>query len=342
MVQHDLVAHRGDRDRPSRRAHPRTDPGAVDARDHRRAVRVIAIRRVVAFRERGDRHHRSIQVGRVRRHERPLVAERAVGRVEPRVGDHRRRRRLRGHAPQRESRRGRGGRRGAHRRHDRARVVHAGEQHARRVPGRVRRIDLPGRERQPVVTAPLVGHRAADLDPVEVLDRHRQVGHRELLAESGRGRVEFGREVVQDEPGVMGRGRRLGPDEEVGLRLHLVVQDHLPAVAQPAQGSGERGHFPRLRRDAHVVGHGAQCSGAGRRHHDVAPRPEAPEAGAAHVGGRIGVVAGRRAVRVVRVAAAGGRPGIRRIRIGRTEPAVGRVDGCLVGHDEDVGQAAEL
>ncbi len=306
VVIDQLVTQGGDGQRVAGCTDPGSRAAAAGVASHggnrRRAVGVVAIRRVIALGVGLGWHHRRIQVGGILGHERVFVAEVAIRRVVGRVGDHLAQ-----------------GRRAGPGVENRARIVHAGDHHVGGVAGRIRRVDIKRRVGQPVENTPLIRVQPGHFDAVEVLDGDRQVGHGELLAEAGRSRVEFGREVVQDESGEARGCRRLGPDEEVGLRLHLVFEVEFLAVAQVAGSAGERRHLARFRRDAHVIGDHAQRAHARRRQHGEPTGSEAADiVGAAHIRGRIGGAA----------AAAVGRVGV--------------IDGRLVGHDEDVAQAGKL
>jgi len=119
-------------------------------------------------------------------HERDLVAELAVARVEQGIG----------------------GDTGS-------RVVHARHHHRGGIAGRVRWVDIPGGVIQAVVGSPLVGIHAGDFVAVKILDSYRQVGRRELLAELRRKRVEFRCEVVGDHAREVGGGVRRGKEPEL-------------------------------------------------------------------------------------------------------------------------------
>ena len=209
VVRHDLVAKGGNRDLMADCAYPRSRAIAVHSQDCRSAVRVVAIRRIVAFGKSRRGNHRSVQVVGIGGHERVLVAEVAVIRVEVRIGDQTAWRWAR----------------------NRTRIVHAGDHHPRRIAGRVRWIDLPGRVHQSIEDPPLIGVHAGNLHPVVIFNGYGGIGHGKLLA-VGRSRwVEFGGEVIGNEAGEMRGGRRLGPHEKVGLCLHLVFERDLLAVA---------------------------------------------------------------------------------------------------------------
>src|SRR5205807_10119578 len=114
--------------------------------------------------------HRSVQVVGIGGHERVLVAEVAVIRVEVRIGDQTARRWAR----------------------NRTWIVHAGNHHGWSIAGGVGRIDLPGRVHQSVEDPPLVRVHAGNLHPVVIFNGYGGIGHGKLLA-VGRSRwVEFG------------------------------------------------------------------------------------------------------------------------------------------------------
>ena len=127
VVVHHLVAQCRNRKGVTGRAHVGScDRRSGDRLDGRRGIRVRAIRRVVGFCEGCRRNHGRIQIIGICRHERVLVAEVAVIRIELRISDQ-----LssgRGTKPRIE---------------DWARVVHTSEHHPRRISGRVGRVDLP-------------------------------------------------------------------------------------------------------------------------------------------------------------------------------------------------------
>ena len=241
VVRHHLVAQCVDRECVTRCAHPWADLIAIHLCDGRRSIRIGAVRVVVAGAGEGrSRRHRRVHVLRLARHERDLVAELAVLRVKERI------------------------RRGA-----RARIVHAGDHHGRRIAGRIRRVDLPGRVGQAVVGAPLIGIYTRDLLAAPVLDRDRQVGRGELLAELRRERIELGGEVIGDDAGEVRGDVRRGKDPELRERGRLVIELYQLAIAEVALGAGERRHFGRLREQADVVGNDARGAHA---------RPEALDA----------------------------------------------------------------
>ena len=290
------VAQCGDRQRAAGGRQVRTKPCAVHPSDGRCGIRVFAIGRVVARGEGRDRQHRRVQIVGQPRHERLGVAEVAVGRVVGGVGDHL----------------ADGGRADA-RVQDRARVVHAGDQHVGAVARRCGWVHQPARRRHHVVGAPLVRVGAGDLQAAEVLDRHRHEGHAGLLAEVGGGGVELRRRIVQDDAGVVRRDRYRREHEEVGAGLHLVAQHDALDVAQRAVHAGERSDLLRLREDAQVVGYTVQVAHAFGVLQLRCRR--------AQVAGRVGQDAGVAGIRVVRV---------------------GIVQRGLVGQDEDAAQPAEL
>ena len=247
------------------------------------------------IRERLRRRDGRVHVGREAGHERRLVAEVRVRRVVGRVRDHRVVRR-----------------RARVRIQDRARVVHAGDRHLRRIAGRVRRVHFPGREVHAVVSAPLVAIDAADFITVEVAHADRQVRHAELFAELRRERVELRCHVVGHATDEVAGDVVLRIDEEAGACRHLVGQSQFLAIAQRPRGTRERRSLADAGVQAHEVRNDAGLAGA---------RPDLGFAGEVvarvddtEVGGRID--------RVVRV--------------------VERVDRRLVGQDEDVAQAIEL
>ena len=86
VVSHGLVAQRLDRQGLAGCAHPRSYPIAVDFADRRRGCRVGAVNMVVALGEGGRGHDWRIQVLGCAGHERQLVTELAVARVEQRIG----------------------------------------------------------------------------------------------------------------------------------------------------------------------------------------------------------------------------------------------------------------
>ena len=222
--------------------HIGSDSIAVDFADRRRGIRVGAVRVVVpGTREGGCGRDRRVHVLGLRRHERDLVAELAVLRVEQRI---------RGAAS--------------------ARVVHARDHHRGRIPGRIGRVDFPGRVSQAVEGAPVIGIHAGDLGSGPILDGYRQVGRREFLTECRRERIEFRGEVVGDDAGVVGGGVSRGEDPELRQRGGLVIQCHELPVAQIAQRSGERRDFFRLREQADVVGNNARLTHAGPEGLDAA------------------------------------------------------------------------
>ncbi len=137
VVGYHLVAQRGEgqgviccADPGSRAAAARI---ARHALDHRRGIRVRAIRRVVAFSERRDRNHRRVQVSGITRHKWHFITEGAICRGVIRIRDH-----------------------GATRTRDRPCIVHARNHHVGRVTGYVGYVDFPAAIYQSVVNAPLV------------------------------------------------------------------------------------------------------------------------------------------------------------------------------------------
>ena len=275
-------------------------PGAdvaleVGALDDRRRIRVLGIRQVVVVRERLGRRHRRIHVGREARHERRLVAEVAVRRVVRRVRDHLAvGRRLRIQVL------------------DRARIVHAGDRHLRRVARRVRRVHFPAREVHAVVGTPLVridaGHFVAD----EVAHADRQVRDAELLTELRRERIELRGHVVRHATDEVRRDVVLREHEELRADRILVVQRDFLAIAQRPRGARERGRLADRREQAHDVRHHAGLADA---------RPDL--VGAGEVLARVDdAEVGRRVHRVVRVVVA--------------------IQRRLVGQDKDVAEAGDL
>jgi len=167
---------------------------------------------VVFRREGGCRNDRRVEISGLAGHERQLIAELAVGRLVERI---------RRHAVA-------------------ATVVHAHDHHLRDVTAGIRRVHRERGVVQAIIDALLVGIDPRNLVAGKVLDRHRQVGRRELLAEVRRERVEFRREVVRDHSGeVTGYVRRA---EHVELRQHrhLVLERDQLAIAKMASGSGKR------------------------------------------------------------------------------------------------------
>ena len=297
VVRHNLVAEGGNGNFMANCAYPRSRAIAVHSQDCRSAVRVVAIRRIVAFGKSRRGNHRSVQVVGIGGHERVLVAEVAVIRVVVRIGDQ---------AAWRWAR-------------NRTRIVHASNHHPRRIAGGVGWIDLPGRVHQSIEDAPLVRVHAGNLHPVVIFNGYGGIWHGKLLA-VGRSRwVEFGGEVIGNEPGEVRSGRRLGPNEEVRLRLHLVRERDLLTVAQMARCAGKWRHFPGFWRHAHVIGDDAELADTRRRHLDESARPKA-----AHVERPTHVR------RWIRASAAGS---VTRVSV---------VDGSLVGHDENIRDGAEL
>ena len=202
-VEHLLVTERGDGQRVACTGGGNVGAetgAAVDACDRRGFFRVRAIGRVVAAGVRGDRQHRRVEVSRAPRHERQRVAKVAVGGGVLRVS-HQLARGI----------------------EDRTGVVDAGHEHVGPVARRCGRVHEPARRGHQVVRAPLVGIVAADLAPIEVLNRDRHERHRGLLAEIGCGRVELGAGIVKDDAGSGGRHRHCGEHEEIDRHLHLVA-----------------------------------------------------------------------------------------------------------------------
>ncbi len=244
-VRHDLVSQRVDRQGVQRCAHPGSAAASRQGitqhgGDRRRGIGIRAIRRVVSGRKRLHGHDRGVHVLRLAGHERDLVAELAVGRVVQRIAD--------GLA---------GMRRVGH-----VRIVHAGDHHGRRVAGRVRRVDLPGRVVQAVEDAPLVRIQPRDLVAGKVLHRDRHIRHREFLAELRRIRVELRREVIQHEAGEVRSDVCRAEQVELRQHRHLIVEPHLLAIAQAARCPGKRRHFLRAREQAQVVRHDPQVTRA--------------------------------------------------------------------------------
>ncbi len=272
-----------------------------DTLDGRCGIRVVTIRRVVTISERRNGNNRCIHVSCVGRHERPFVAEVAVAGVVAWISNH---------LPQ--------GWRARTCIQDWARIVHARDLHGWCVTGWVGRIDLPRRKDQSVVDTPLIGVNAGNLHAVVILNRYRRVWHSKLLAESGRGGVKFGRKVIRNEPGEVSGSRRLSPHEEVRLRLHLVFQSKLLAIAEGTSSTGKGRHFPGFWRHAHEIWDDAKLAHTRRRHQDECARSEAADAIPAKISCRIGRAASGPICQI------------------------GVVDGGLVGHDEDVAEAAEL
>ena len=222
-----LVAQRRDGQRMSCRADPRTGRVTDDAGHGRCRVRKGAIWRVIAARgERLHRHNRRVEVPRLTGHERQLIAELTVARLEQRI-----------------------------RRRAEACIVHAHGHHRRGVARRVGRIDFPRRVIQAVVQAELVRIDAVDRVAAPVFDTDRHVCGCKFLAELRRERIKFGREVVQDDA-LEVRGHVRGAEEvELRQRRALRIQRHFLAIAQRTEGTGERSNFQRLREQADVVGH---------------------------------------------------------------------------------------
>ena len=234
IVGHNQVAQRFDREGLASRAHPGARHIAIDFTNRRRQRRVGAVGIVVPSTRKGGRgHDRRVQVLRLSRHVRQLIAELAVGRVEQHI-----------------------------RRRACAWVVHAENHHRGRIPGRVGRVHFPGRVSHPVVGAPVVGIHPRDLGSGPILNGDRHVGRREFLTELRRERVEFRSEVVRDHAGEFGRFVRRGVDVDLRDRPRLVRQRHFLAVAQVASSSGERRYLLGQRVQADVVGHDTRLAHA--------------------------------------------------------------------------------
>jgi len=193
-------------------------------------------------------------------------------------------------------------------------VVHAGNRHLRNVPGRIRRIDSPGREEQAIEDSPLIGIDAGNFVAGKILEGHRQVGWGKLLAELRRERIEFGSEVVGDGAGEMAGDVRRGEDIELRQGRHLVREASLPCGRTRARRARERRILRRPHEQAHPVGNDACGSHAGPESFNAA--------GVAFVARQAEVRGLDQTTRVALV--------------------VEGVDRGLVRHDEDVAQTGEL
>src|SRR5437660_1360430 len=159
----------------------------------------------------------------------------------------------------------------------------------------------------------LVGIDAGDFVPGPIPNTYRQVGGRELLAESRRERIEFRSEVVRDDTGEVCSDVGRAEDVELRQHRHLLFEQDFLAIAKRTRSPGKRRVLPRQWEQAHVVG-----NYAGRAH----ARPEGFDAsGVALVAGRYTLVC-RRHQGIIGVVACG--------------------DCGLVRHDEDVAEAGEL
>ena len=140
---------------------------------------------------------------------------------------------------------------------NRARIVHAGDRHLRRVARRIGRIHAPGREVQAVVEAPLVAEytRATSL-PLKSRRPTGRFGGAELLAELRRERIELRGEVVGDRAGeVAGDVRRaehveLGQRRRPGRSASTSLRSHRRRLA-PANGAAWPAPGNRLFRSGH-------------------------------------------------------------------------------------------
>ena len=127
---------------------------------------------VIAFREGGRGDHRRVKISGLSRHERQLIAELAVARLEQGIRDR-----------------------------CTAWVVHAQDHHHGHITGRGGGVHSKRGVIQTVVLSPLVGIHAGHFVSSPILDGYRQVGRRKLLPEGRRERVEFRSEVVGDNAG---------------------------------------------------------------------------------------------------------------------------------------------
>ncbi len=115
---------------------------------------------------------------------------------------------------------------------DRARVIHAGDDHIRRHARRLRQVGRVGGRQQGVELAVLVRIDTVDLGAVPVVEADRGKGRCVLLAEGGRVRVELVGQVVQRHTRDVARDRHVGHDEEVDGGVLRARQLQLLAVAE--------------------------------------------------------------------------------------------------------------